>query len=82
MNEKQEKALNRVLEALSFYANSKIYWPNPIPLELECDMKTLKIVNDCWRHCEVIKDDGELAREALFEFEGEFDVEYNFQTEI
>jgi len=82
MNAKQSKALNKVLEALSFYANSKIYWPKAIPLELNCDLRTLKIAREHREASEILQDKGELAREALFEFEGEFPVNYTFQTEI
>lgn len=82
MNEAQTKAFDKVLEALSFYANSNIYWGNPIDLELKLDVKTLKIANASHQASEIMLDRGELAREALYEFEGEFDVEYQFRTEI
>ncbi len=79
MNEYQEQALNKVLEALSFYANAKIYWGKPISLELKLDMRTLKIAHEANEASEINKDRGELARLALFEFEGVFDCTYDFE---
>jgi len=82
MDEEQVKVLNKVLEALSFYANSRIYWGNPIPLELNLDRRTLSIKHEAMNASEIMQDRGELAREALFEFEGVFPVQYQRQTEI
>ena len=71
-----------MLEVLSFYANSKIYWGNPLRLDLNLDLKTLRLCNESKESSEIMKDKGELARDALFEFEGVFKCEYDVQTEI
>lgn len=67
MNEAQSEALDRVLEALCFYANSNIYHVSPKHPTCQC---------------EAIQDQGELARLALYDFEGVFEVRYDVQTEI
>lgn len=81
MNEEQTKALDNVLLALSFYANRGVYWGDPIPLDLELDARTLKIKNDSMQASQIMQDMGEMARDALFEFEGVFEVEYERRTE-
>lgn len=82
MNEAQDKALNRVLEALSFYANRAVYWGKPIDLEMELDQRTLKIAREHIDESQIMHDSGDLARDALFEFEGVFDVTYEMRSEI
>ena len=82
LDENQKKALDGILDALSFYANSKIYWGRPIPLELNLDRRTLKICHEHHKDCEVLKDFGEIAREALKNFEENFECEYEVRTEI
>ena len=82
MNDAQMKAFDKVLEALSFYANANIYLGNLIPLEENLDRHTLSIKHAADHASQVMLDRGELAREALFEFDGVFDVTYEFRTEI
>jgi hypothetical protein len=70
MNEEQSNALDRVLEALSFYANANIY------------RRILSITHKSTEESQIMQDRGELARKALFKFDGIFDVKYERQTEI
>lgn len=82
MTDEQDKALQEVLTALSWYANSNIYWGKPIPLEMNLDPRTLKVAHEHKEASEIMQDRGELARNALFEFEGVFKCTYVYRTEI
>lgn len=82
MDEKKEKALDKVLEALSFYANAAIYWGKPIPLDSNLDQRTLHIKHEATQASEIMQDGGEIARQALFEFEGVFDCTYEVRSEF
>ena len=81
MTEEQTKALDEALLALSFYANRAIYWGDPIDLYLNLDERTLKIKHDSIQASQIMQDEGEMARDALLEFERVFEVEYEVQTE-
>lgn len=82
MDKAQDEAIQGLLDALSFYVNAEIYWGKPIPLELNLDRKTLKITRDSIEESPIMKDRGELARDALYNFEGVFNCTYERSTEI
>lgn len=76
MDAQEEKGLNILLEALSFYANAHIYWGEPISLDLKLDRETLKMSKESHEKSQIMIDRGELARQALYAFEGMFSCEY------
>lgn len=54
-----------LMKALSFYTNPEIYWFEPIPLELNCDIRTLSIANKYHDRATILQDWGRVAVEAL-----------------
>lgn len=65
MDDKQK--IDILIKALTFYTNSDIYWFDPIPLELNCDMRTLKIANRHHDAAPILQDWGRVAVAALVE---------------
>lgn len=57
--------IDRLREALRFYANSDNYWSAPLCLDVPYDRKTLQAVRSAEKHNKVLVDRGEKARAAL-----------------
>lgn len=63
--------IERLREALAFYANVDNYWSAPLSLDINYDRRTLKDVRESEKHNRVLCDRGAVARNAL---ESEQDV--------
>lgn len=60
-----QERLQSAEETLNFYANQKNYWGKPIPLDLNLDRRTLKIVHEADSHNVIAKDFGQKAQSHL-----------------
>jgi hypothetical protein len=60
-----EIELQRLRNALKFYANGDNYWSAPLSLDEYYDRRTLKAVRAAEKENKILMDRGEIARDAL-----------------
>lgn len=57
--------IQRLRDALAFYANADNYWSAPLSLDANYDRRTLKAVRDAEKSNKVLVDLGKRAKAAL-----------------
>ena len=60
-----EIELQRLRNALKFYANSDNYWSAPLPLDTPYDRQALKAVRAAEKDNKILSDRGKIAQDAL-----------------